>query len=439
MAKQSGVVCLVSALALLSAVSSLHATPTSFLERSITTPEAEKLREKSAYDQALDALDRKQLQQAENLFKKALDENPNSAPALLGLAEVARLRKQDAEAERLVRRAVQVAPANGESQLALGRLLFAQRKFKEAEPYFLKAADALPSSTAPVLALGELYLNILRAPDKAVGAFKKATQLNPRHAGARYGLGMSYMALKDFNNAIENLGEATRLAGDNAFAFIGLSQAYAGKKETKPAIQAAQHAVALQPRYVPAQLNLADIASVVGQYDIAVAALSDAEKIDPNSAAVQLKLGAAFQQTSQWERALSAYERAATLDPKQGIAYNNMAWIAAEQKIRLVEAENWAKKALVISPKDPSFRDTYGWLKRAQGDLKGALEQLEQATSGDRPGPEALYHLGIVRSELGLDVEAIAAFRKTLQIYPDLPQARDVRNRIKELESKKSR
>lgn len=42
------------------------------------------------------------------------------------------------------------------------------------------------------------------------------------------------------------------------------------------------------------------------------------------------------------------------------LAYNNLAWLLAERKIKLDEAVIWAKKAADLAPQLPHVQDTLG-------------------------------------------------------------------------------
>lgn len=425
------------ALALLMALLCDHvqATPISqlFDKEELATPKADNI---SLYDQALLALDKKQLEQATALFRKAAEIAPSSPLPWIGLAEVARLNQQDAEVEQLILKAVAIAPKSGESQLALGRLLFAKRKFTEAESAFLKAAAAMPTSTAPVLALGELYANALRQPEKAVKPFQKAIELKPNHAGAHYGLGMAYLAQADTVNAGNHLKQATRLAPDNVLPLIGLSQAQATARQYKEALSSAEQTVKMQPNLVVAWINQAEIASAAGQAGLAENALTTAARLDRKSALIHLKLGMLYQQTRQWQKAYQAYETATSLDPNAALAFNNLAWVAAERKERLDEALSWAQKASTLAPQNLTFKDTLAWVKYARGDKAGAAEILSSLAKNPSADGEIHYHLAIVQAEQVHTAAAKAAFNKALQLSPNQAFAEDAKIRLKQLEKR---
>lgn len=351
------------------------------------------------YDQALAALDNRQLELAEKLFKQAALKQPKSPLPVIGLAEVARLNKNEAEAERLLRKAVEVDPKSPQSRLVLGAALFLRGKFAESETQFLKAEELAPNALPPLLALADLYLKGLKDPAKAVAYFNKVLILKPDYAAAQLGLGLSYVALKDYAKADTALDKAHQLAPANPLPLMAQSQ----------------------------------LQMIKGNVQGAIATMQEAGKLAPTMAEIPLRLGLYYQQEKQWPEAYAAYENAIRLNDKLVIAYNNLAWIAAERKERLDDAERWAARALELVPQEPALKDTYAWVKRARGDHKGALELLLSITSSGNPPADFFYHLGIVREESGQKTEAAAAYKRALQINPKFPQADDARQRMEKL------
>jgi tetratricopeptide (TPR) repeat protein len=356
---------------------------------------------RSEYDQGLQALNDKKLDLAESLFLKAAEMERTAPGPLLGLAEVARLRKNDADVEKWVRKALDVAPRSAESQLGMGRLLYARRDYSGAEKFLMKAAEADPKSPTPLLDLGELHLSAKR-PARAVEMFEQAVKLNPKHGGAHFGLGHAHMQTRNLVRAHASFKEAVRLSPDNPLALIGLSQA-----------QAAQ-----------------------GKLDDATASLHAARKLAPGLHTVHLQLGMLYQQAKRWTEAYAAYLEAIKLNGELPIAYNNLAWMAAERRERLPEALQWAQKAVDLAPGNPEFVDTLAWVKRAQGNQKGAIALLESITVSQQASPFALYHLGIAKAEAGQTKEAIAAFKRVMSATPRFAEADDVALRIKQLETR---
>jgi tetratricopeptide (TPR) repeat protein len=91
-------------------------------------------------------------------------------------------------------------------------------------------------------------------------------------------------------------------------------------------------------------------------------------------------------------------------------AYNALGYSFAERKIRLPEARELIKKALELSPGEPSITDSMGWVEYRLGHRDEAIRLLREAYQA-RPDPEIAAHLGEVLWSAGQTEEARRVFR----------------------------
>jgi tetratricopeptide (TPR) repeat protein len=129
-----------------------------------------------------------------------------------------------------------------------------------------------------------------------------------------------------------------------------------------------------------------------------------------------MKQGSLLLQLGRKDEAGKVYQAAVRVDPREALAYNNLAWMAAESGKNLDQAEQWARKAVELGPDVAEFQDTLGWTYRARGKLKEAERALQRATGLQGASASAFYHLGVVEQALGKTPEATAAFRKALEL-----------------------
>ena len=98
-------------------------------------------------------------------------------------------------------------------------------RYAEAEPYFLAVLDADPGNASAHFNLGYTY-DKRGEFEKAIGAFRKATRLNPKIDRAWYGLGLAHAALGQHEKAATALHEAATLQPMNPHAWYQLGMAY---------------------------------------------------------------------------------------------------------------------------------------------------------------------------------------------------------------------
>jgi tetratricopeptide (TPR) repeat protein len=91
-------------------------------------------------------------------------------------------------------------------------------------------------------------------------------------------------------------------------------------------------------------------------------------------------------------------------------AYNALGYSFAERNMRLPEAKELIKKALELSPGEPSITDSMGWVEYRLGNRDEAIRWLRDAYQA-RPDPEIAAHLGEVLWSAGRTEEAKRVFR----------------------------
>jgi tetratricopeptide (TPR) repeat protein len=390
----------------------------------------------AAYRRGFESLSKGDLSAAGAAFKESAQLEPKAVQPLLGLAEVALKQQAPKQAEVYLQQALNLAPQSVEVQTAWGRYLYQQQRFNDAEAAFKKAIALAPQAVALHVDLGDLYLGGLHKPQEAIDAYRAALQRDPAHAGAHYALGTALAATGDVEAAQAELTEANRLAPNNPLPLQALGQLYTARQEYEKALEAFANALKVQPQFVRAYIARGDVYGVQGQPDKALAEYNESLRVAPKFVLTHLKIGTVYAAQARPEEAQKAYLAAIDADPKQSIAYNNLAWMAAERKTQLDDALTWAKKAVELEPKVSQFQDTLGWVHRARGELDKAADVLQKATKIEPHQAVIWYHLGIIQAERKKTKDAAAALKQALQSQQNFPESEDARKRLAELEKK---
>ena len=103
--------------------------------------------------------------------------------------------------------------------------------------------------------------------------------------------------------------------------------------------------------------------------------------------------------------------RVIALKPDHQHAYNALGYSLAERNVRLPEARTLIKKALDLSPGEPSITDSLGWVEYRLGNREEALRLLRDAFRG-QPDAEIAAHLGEVLWVSGQKDEARKIWRE---------------------------
>ncbi|MEJ2079902.1 MAG: tetratricopeptide repeat protein [Acidobacteriota bacterium] len=114
--------------------------------------------------------------------------------------------KQPEEAERVFKEAVQKHPESVKAFLALGNFYVFSGDFEKAESAFQKAYDLAPQSGQTLLALVRLYV-AEHQPDQAVGVLQKAIQSSKDPIPLQISLADFYLSLHRDQDAVDLLQE----------------------------------------------------------------------------------------------------------------------------------------------------------------------------------------------------------------------------------------
>jgi len=106
--------------------------------------------------------------------------------------------------------------------------------------------------------------------------------------------------------------------------------------------------------------------------------------------------------------------RVIALKPDHQHAYNALGYSLAERNVRLPEARTLIKKALELSPGEPSITDSLGWVEYRLGNREEAIRLLRDAYRG-QPDAEIAAHLGEVLWVNGQTDEARRVLREARQ------------------------
>ena len=180
-------------------------------------------------------------------------------------------------------------------QQILGVAKFDQDVFLQARAYF---------------DIGYLLQEYKQENQKAIEAYQKAIELNPKHSEAYNNLGNIYLSMGQSEKALEAVKQALNLKPNFVFAYNTLGTIYIHLNEIDKALEAYQRAIELNPHFS------------LGFYN----------------------LGVTYGDLKENQKAIDTYNRAIDLDPENELAYCNLFEI---QLISLGELNPHLKKQFV--------------------------------------------------------------------------------------------
>jgi tetratricopeptide (TPR) repeat protein len=262
-----------------------------------------------------------ELQQADRLYRRILELDPDHADSLhlLGL-----VRAQSDEPEagvRLIARALALKPDFALAHYNLGNALRQLGRGEAAIDAYREAIRLEPQSPGVLVNLG-VTLRDLGRTDEAVEAYRRALAYKPGDARTHYNLGIALNALGRGEEAAGAYRRAVALAPDHADAWTNLAASLLDVGRTEEAAEAGRRAVALAPDDAGGWVRLGGALRDLGLGMEAVAAYERAALIDPGAAWGWVNLAIALQETGRADEARTAIDRALTIDPRSAAAWS---------------------------------------------------------------------------------------------------------------------
>ena len=143
--------------------------------------------------------------------------------------------------------------------------------------------------------------------------------------------------------------------------------------------------------------------------------------------------GVSLDRAGQWARAEADFDRALQLSPEQPAVLNYLGYSLTEQGRDLPRARRLIERAVQQRPNDGSIVDSLGWVMLRQGDIAGAVRNLERAVELSSEDATINGHLGDALYAAGRKREAEFQWRRALTLKPDPAETERIEARLRGL------
>ena len=208
------------------------------------------------FNQALAYEQQGNLQLAEQEYRAALEENPNSATTLnnLGFIQYRTGRLNDAFSN--FNRAIQADSKFAEAYNNLGLVLEAQNDLAQAELYYKKALNINPELIQAYINLGDIYL-AQNDYIKSEVYYLQAKQSFPTAKEPYFKLGALYARKKEFANAEEMFLKGEQFGKPSAYDYVNWGNIYYATRQPSRAIPLYEMSISADSTFPQAYFNLA--------------------------------------------------------------------------------------------------------------------------------------------------------------------------------------
>ncbi len=176
-------------------------------------------------------------------FRRAIELDPTTDDAYIGLAQAYTKLNKLEDAEKTFQRLILLRPQYYRGYSSLGTFYLQQAQYDKAAQMFQKASDLAPQSFRLLSSLGATYLYMGRDAD-AITMFERSIQIRPS-PDAYSNLGTAYFRVRRFADAARNYREAVNFNDRSYLMWSNLASAYYFAGQRQEADQAHRKALAL--------------------------------------------------------------------------------------------------------------------------------------------------------------------------------------------------
>jgi putative PEP-CTERM system TPR-repeat lipoprotein len=393
---------------------------------------------------------------AEKAFRSAVAVSPQNVLTHLALANYLMSVGKTAEVEASLKQALALDPDNGLANRGLVAFYVANKRPLEAEPYLKKLAlnDKSPKATYKI-ALAEFFaqtgrpgdaLKILTplaggkdsfAPSQVrVAAIQYAQnervpanqtidavlQREPKNEEALLTKARFQLTEGKLDDALKNAQAATAANPQSAVAFYVLGAVQRERRQPAEAIAAFKETLKLNPQAVSAQFQLSELNLVTGKSQAGLEFAESAAKSLPGAPALQANLARNLIANGQIARAERVVAQLAKQYPNVSEA-QSLAGTLAIAKNDLGAARKSYEKAAVLDPGNGEALAGLIGIDITQKNLQSARVRIDTALATAPANPDLLVLAGRTYARVGDPAAAEAAFKKVIEIHPQVLQA----------------
>jgi tetratricopeptide (TPR) repeat protein len=320
---------------------------------------------------------RRELDQATEHVEQILARYPRQFGANLLRADIALLEGDLDVARKVYEFFVEAFPENPNAPFKMGLLEERSKNFDKAREWYKKTLGFDENVLAPARRYAMLTAQFKKVPEviKEIEGFREKS----KNGKGEYDLLLATLSIANqddpdrFTTAKALFERAISENGNLIGAYAGLGALAAKDGNIDAAIENYKKLLEKNPEHLPSMMLLA------GSYE---------------------RKGAA-------KEAAEVYENILKRTPRFAPAANNLAYLLAEElNGSLDDALKYAQIAKEELTNEGSVADTLGWIHYKRGSARVALPILEEAVDLEQEArgnvnPEILYHLAVVKKELG--------------------------------------
>jgi len=352
--------------------------------------------------------------EANRLWQTALEKDPDYLPARQAVAARALAAGDVAGAEAYIVPVVRQEPANFQALCIYAAILERKQQFEAARLIARRAMAADTTAAEPHIILGDIAMGQNRVAVAFI-EYQQAILLEPNSAEAIARLSRVYRKGRITRPMLRRMERVAASAPASPSLMEIVGRLYADHGWHNDAERALRQATELDSSRSTAAAALALTYASRGKQRAA------AESLSSSAESADLLAGLRAAERKDAASAMGSYEAAVERGESSGAAANNLAWMYAQNGIKLDRALELAQLARRLAPRDPAVLDTMGFVQLKRREYSQAVETLKQAVelaasnAGKHAAPDLVQQFKLHLAEAYLrsgQPQAAAALKK---------------------------
>ena len=381
-------------------------------------------------------------------FKKLRELDGQNTSYIIALAELNKLKKNYLNTVNLYLEAYAIEPSRIELLESAGRYALQLENKDKAKSIFKDLSEQDPFQSSYLNIYSELAIQTKNF-EEAISHIQKLISDNGDSSLLKSKLGILYHSSgnsKKGEEVLKALFDKNELNGQHSLA---LFEIYFDNKDNINAAKVSDRMIASLPEDWRGYYSRSLVFMDESDYESAVSILAPVSETFSNIFSVQYILGLCYSRIKMNDEAIDFYNRALTIrpnsinvlhsiailyddigewvksdkiydqlidnDPKDAQAFNNYAYSLVERNKDLKRALIYAKKAVELEPKNPSYLDTIGWAYFKMDDLKRAKKYIRQSIEIQDDNSVVLEHFGDILMKSNDSVNALFYYKKAFE------------------------
>jgi tetratricopeptide (TPR) repeat protein len=373
-------------------------------------------------------------------FERAIELKPDYPPIHLYVGAAYLLLEDLDRSEEHFRRAMELDPASINARIGLGRVALARGQADKAVTLLEEATRLAPREAASHHNLAQIYRAVGRNED--ADREQRIAELSPvrmqpgdmasfrdpvrDEVTMREGVSSMWllensrrlMAEGQEAQAFEFLEKALDADPDSEIALLGTARILFNRGDLSQARQRVERALDIDERSAAAHVEMGNLLARSGDLEGAIREFEIAIEIDPETAEAQNNLAALLFEGGRPEEGLNRLREAARALPGETNIQFNLA-VALQRRNEYDEAIEVLRSMLEISPDHTSALHMLGFVLASREQFDEAVGLFARVVQLQPGNQAARLDLGRAAWELGRYAEAVAAYRDARRIAPD--------------------